>query len=55
MMGLWEVLGPGLEAFEGAFDGLDAVGLEEMNAFIGDVLDPAKSLLVVVGGGKGRP
>lgn len=55
MMGQWEILGPGLEAFEGAFDGLDAVGLEEMNAFIRDVLDPAKSLLVVVGGGKGRP
>ncbi|HVP92023.1 MAG TPA: insulinase family protein [Terriglobales bacterium] len=55
MMGHWEILGPGLEAFEGAFDGLDAVGLEEMNAFLRDVLDPAKSLLVVVGGGKGRP
>ena len=55
MMGQWEILGPGLEAFEGVFDGLDAVGLGELNAFIGDVLDPAKSLLVVVGGGKGRP
>ncbi len=54
MMGQWEILGPGLEAFEGVFDGLDAVGLEELNAFIGDVLDPARSLLVVVGGGKGR-
>jgi predicted Zn-dependent peptidase len=55
MMGEWEILGLGLGAFEGSFDGLDAVGLEEMNAFLRDVLDPARSLLVVFGGGKGGP
>jgi zinc protease len=54
MMGLWEVLGLGFEAFTHVFDSLEAVGLDEMNAYIRDRLDPAKSLLVIVGSGKPR-
>jgi predicted Zn-dependent peptidase len=54
MMGRWEVLGLGFEAFDRLFDSLDAVGLDEMNAYIRDHLDPSRSLLVIVGGAKPR-
>ena len=54
MMGVWEVLGLSFDAFTHVFDSLEAVGLDEMNAYIRDRLDPAKSLLVIIGSGKAR-
>jgi zinc protease len=51
-MGLCEVLGLGFDYLSSVFAGIDAVTPAEMNAFIKDVLDPDKSLLVLVGGKK---
>jgi predicted Zn-dependent peptidase len=48
-MGLFEVLGLGFDYLSGVFAGIDAVTPAEMNAFIMGVLDPNRSLLVVVG------
>jgi predicted Zn-dependent peptidase len=51
--GLWQVLGLGFEDFAGVLAALDAVSLDEMNSFIRGVLDPDKSVQVIVGGKAG--
>jgi zinc protease len=54
MLGFWQVLGLDFGDLGGVFARLDAVTVDEMNAFIGEFLDPAKSILVVVGGKNDR-
>jgi zinc protease len=48
-MGVWEVLGLGFDYLSTVFDSIDAVSAAELNAFIKEVLDPDKSVLVLVG------
>ena len=54
MLGFWRVLGLGFDDLDGVFSCLDAVTVDEMNTFVGEFLDPAKSILVVVGGKTSR-
>ena len=53
-VGFWRVLGLAFDDLDGVFARLDAVTVEEINAFIRELLDPAKSVLVIVGGKDGR-
>ncbi len=48
-VGFFEVAGLGADFMTGALDALDAVTLEDMNAFIGKVLDPQRAVDVLVG------
>jgi predicted Zn-dependent peptidase len=50
LMGLLEVLGPGLDELSGIYDRIEVVTIEDLNAFIRDILDPEKSILVTIGG-----
>jgi predicted Zn-dependent peptidase len=52
-LGTLEILGLGVDYFSGIFDALNAVTLDDMNAFIKTVFPPETSLLVIVGGGAG--
>jgi zinc protease len=54
IVGFWRVLGLAFDDLDGAFARLDAVTVDEMNAFIREFLDPAKSILIIVGGKDGR-
>jgi len=54
MLGSWRVLGLSFNDLDGFFARLDAVTVDEVNAFIREFLDPAKSILVTVGGKTGR-
>lgn len=45
----FEALGLGLEFFNGFFSEIDAVVIEEMNAYIKDILNPEKRIEVIVG------
>jgi zinc protease len=45
----FEALGLGLEFFNAFFSEIDAVSLEEINAYIKDILNPEKRIEVVVG------
>ena len=49
ILGLFETLGLGAESAAGLLEAFDAVTLEEMNAYIRQVLDPARALRVTVG------
>lgn len=48
-LGLFETLGLGAESAAGLLEAFRAVTIEEMNAYIREVLDPARSLRVTVG------
>ncbi len=48
-MALWQGLGLGFDRIGGIFADLQAVTLEEMNAYIKAVLDPSRSISVAVG------
>jgi predicted Zn-dependent peptidase len=48
-MGVWEVLGLGFDYLSTVFDNIDAVTAADLNAFIKEILDPDKSILVLVG------
>lgn len=48
-MGVWEVLGLGFDYVSTVFDSIDGVTAADLNAFIKEVLDPDKSILVLVG------
>ena len=52
--GLWRLLGLGVDGLPAALEALESVTAGEMNAFIAEVLDSGRSLLVVVGGRDGR-
>ncbi len=54
MLGFWRVLGLTFDDLDGICARFDAVTAAEMNAFIREFLDPAKSILVIVGGKTGR-
>ncbi len=49
-LGMFEALGLGYDFFSALPAEMDAVGLEEMNAFIKSVLGPGQSFEVIVGG-----
>lgn len=48
-MGVWEVLGLGFDYLSAVFDSIDGVTAADLDAFIKEVLDPDKSILVLVG------
>jgi zinc protease len=54
-LGLFETLGLGAGSAAGLLEACDAVTLEEMNAYIRQVLDPARALRVAVGPPAGEP
>jgi len=54
VLGHWRVLGLEFDGLPDALEGIEAVTAAELNAFIAEVLDPERSLLVVVGGRDGR-
>jgi predicted Zn-dependent peptidase len=49
ILGLFEVLGLGYGYLEGLFDAIEAVTLEDMNAYIRAALAPGKALKVTIG------
>lgn len=51
--GLWRLLGLGTDGLPPVLERIEAVTVEELDAFIAEVLDPGRSLLVVVGGRPG--
>jgi len=51
VLGLFEVLGLGYGHLEGIFEAIDAVTLEDMNAYIRAALAPEKALKVTIGPG----
>jgi zinc protease len=55
MIGLFEALGPGAEALSGLPAAVDGVTREDLNAFVGEILDPARVLRVTVGPGPDGP
>jgi zinc protease len=48
--GLWRLLGLGTDGLPAVLERIESVTAEELDAFIAEVLDPGRSLLVVVGG-----
>jgi predicted Zn-dependent peptidase len=54
-LGLFEVLGLGLEHFSGIFGTIDAVTREDLNVFIREVLAPDRALRVSVGPDPNEP
>jgi len=48
-LGSFEALGLGIDYFKGYFAEIEAVTVDEINAYIKDVLDPKKASLIVVG------
>jgi zinc protease len=54
-LGLFEVLGLGIEHFCGIFGAIDAVTLEAMNAFIREALAPDRALRVTIGPAPSSP
>ena len=48
-IGLYQVLGLGPEGVAGLLAAVDAVGLEDLNAFLKEALDPARALRIKVG------
>jgi zinc protease len=52
--GLWRLLGLGVDGLPAALEAIEAVTVQDLNAFIVEVLDPDRSLLVVVGGRGGH-
>jgi len=49
-VGLWRLLGLGTDGLPAVLEKVEAVSVEEFNAFIAQVLAPERSVLVVVGG-----
>ncbi|MFQ6037768.1 MAG: M16 family metallopeptidase [Candidatus Aminicenantales bacterium] len=50
----FEALGLGFECLNGFLEAIDSITVEEMNAFIRDVLDPEKSVDILVGPDQSR-
>ncbi len=48
-LGLYQAIGPGVEAFARLLAAIEAVTRDDLNAFIRDVLDPARAVRVTVG------
>lgn len=49
LLGLFEVLGLGPEGLAGIYGPIDAVGLDAMNAYVREALDPERALELTVG------
>jgi zinc protease len=51
LLGQLELLGLGFDHISGLFEAIDAVTLDDLNAYIRAVLDPGKALKITVGPG----